>query len=83
MREREKHTVDVGEIFRVFDEVQIREAVEVAMNFADRFSGLLVGGDEDDVGVWMEEQNAEQLRAAVTGAAEYAYSDFGVMGSFG
>jgi hypothetical protein len=31
VREREKYTVDVAEILRVFDEVQIRQTIEVAM----------------------------------------------------
>jgi len=76
VREREKNALDAAQIFRVFDEVQLREAVEIAMNFADRFARLLVGCDEDELGVRVEQQDTEQLRAAVTGAAEDTDSEF-------
>ena len=48
------------------------------MNLADRFSGLLVRGDEDQLNVRMKQQNAQQLRAAITGATENAY-DFWIL----
>jgi len=69
---REKNAVNVAEIFRVFDEVQLGEAVEIAMYLGYGFARLLVRGDEDEVGVRVEKEKAEEFRAAVTGAAEDA-----------
>jgi hypothetical protein len=76
MRERKKHTVDVAKVFWVFDEVELGEAVEVSMHFGDGLSGLFVGRDECDIDVRVQQENTEELRAAVAGASEYADADF-------
>ena len=50
--------------------------MQVAVNFADRFTRLLVGGYEYHLDVRMEQENAQQLRAAVTGAAKDTDANF-------
>ena len=46
------------------------------MNLTDRFARLLVCRDKDEFDIWVKEQNAQQLRAAVPGAAEDADAKF-------
>jgi hypothetical protein len=70
VREREENAVTGHEIFRRLDKTELRQSVQIPMNFADRFAGLLVRRDENDLDVRMKQQNAQQLRAAVTGAAK-------------
>ncbi len=69
MRQREKHTIEIRqvlEIFRHFAELQIRQPEKISMNFADGFSGVFVGGDESNFDIRMQQQNAQQFRAAIT-----------------
>jgi hypothetical protein len=46
------------------------------MNLADRLARVLVGRDEHDLRVRMEEQYAQKLRAAVARPAEDTYPQF-------
>jgi hypothetical protein len=77
VREREENTVNTGYIFRRINKFELRQAVQVSMDLADRFSGLLIRGYEHKLDVWMEQQNTQQLRAAVPGATEYSYANLG------
>jgi hypothetical protein len=49
---------------------------QIPVDFADGLTRVLVGRDERDLRVRMEEQYAQQLRPAVTRPAEDAYLQF-------
>jgi hypothetical protein len=66
VRQRKEETVDAVERLRLFDKAQLGQAVEVAVHFTDRLPCMFVRGYENHVDVRMEEQNTEQLRAAVS-----------------
>ena len=57
-------------IFRSFLEDEISQPIEVAMNFANWFSRLLVASDQGDFGIRMAQQNAQQLGASIARAAK-------------
>src|SRR6185369_824748 len=42
VREREENTVEAIELFRSLNESELRQSIQVAMHFADRFTRLLV-----------------------------------------
>lgn len=79
MREREEDAVETRkalEIFRRLLEAQVGQPEEVPVNFAYSLARVLVGRDECDLRLRVEEQDAQKLRSAVTRAAEDAYSQF-------
>src|SRR5688572_9370952 len=76
MRKRQENAVNVVWVFWCRNEVELSQTVQIAVNFADRFTGLFVGGYENQLDVRMEQENAQQLRAAITGAAKNPDANF-------
>jgi len=79
VRQREEDAVEGGETLEVLRgllEPQVGEPEKVLVDFADGPARVLVGRDQRDLRVRVEEQYAQQLRPAVARPAEDAYPQF-------
>jgi hypothetical protein len=81
VRQREEHAIHLRQTFKLFrrgDETQLRQPVKIAMHLAHRLARLLVRRHERDLHVRAPEQDAQQLRPAVTRTAKDADFKFHV-----
>jgi hypothetical protein len=76
VREREENTIDTIHFFWFFDEIELSQSVEVPVNVTDGFAGLLIRRYEHELDLRMKQQDTQQLRAAITGAAKDPDLDF-------
>src|SRR6476620_8359557 len=66
MRERKENALSGGELFKIVRRLckgEIRQSIQIAMNFANRFACLLIRSYKQQLNIRMEQQNAQQLRA--------------------
>src|SRR5262249_1614625 len=77
MRQSQENAVQIRQLRRFgrLLKQQVSQPRQVRMNGIDPLASVLTGSDKFQVDIGMKQQYAQQLAAAVAGAAQYSYLD--------